>query len=61
MGPTMLNTKLCMLQDEFDRGSKSVYLEAMEATVCFYRDFIKEYMDTIAHHQTWYQFITEDH
>lgn len=35
VGLTLLKTKLCILHDELDRGSKSVYLEAMEARVCF--------------------------
>lgn len=54
-------TKLCMLQDELDKGSKSVYPKAMEARVCFLKYIIKEYEDTIVHYQAWYQFITEYH
>jgi len=46
--PALLRTKLRMLQDELDRGYKSVYPEAMEATVCFEKDIIKEYMENIA-------------
>lgn len=57
----LLKTKMCMLQDEFNQGSKLVYLEEMEARVHFQKDFIKEYIDTIMHYQAWHQFITEDH
>jgi len=61
IGLGFLKTKLCMLQEEFDQGSKSVYLEEMEARVHFQKDIIKEYSDTIADYQTWHQFVTEDH
>jgi len=50
-----------MLHDELDRGSKSIYPEAMEARVHFQKDIIKEYVDTIAHCQSWHQFVTQDH
>ena len=50
-----------MLQDELDRGSRSAYMEAMEARVCFQKYIIKLYMDTITDYQAWHQFITEDH
>jgi len=60
-GLTMLNTKLYMLHDELDSGSKSTYSEEMEARVHFQQDFIKEYTKMITHYQTWYQFVTEDH
>jgi len=54
IGLTLLRTKLHMLQDELDKGSKSIYLEAMEARVLFHKDIIKDYMDTIAHYQAWH-------
>ena len=61
INPAMLKTELYMLQGELDQGSKSIYLEETEARFCFQKDFIKEYIDTIAHYQAWYQFITKDH
>jgi len=61
ISPALLRTKLHMLQDELDRGSKSVYLEAMEARASFREDIIKEYAATIAHYQAWHLFITKDH
>lgn len=51
IGLALLKAKLHMLQDDLDQGSKSVYLEAMEAIICFQKDFIKEYMNTISHYQ----------
>lgn len=59
--PFVLMTKLRMLQDELDKGSISVQPEAMEARVCFQKDIIKEYTDTITHYQEWHQFVTKDH
>lgn len=39
---TLLRTRLRMLHDELEKGSKSIYPEAMEARVCFQEDTIKE-------------------
>lgn len=60
-GPTTLTKTLCMLQGELDRGFRTIYLESMEARVCFEKDITKQNGDTIAHYQYWYQFIIEDH
>ena len=40
-GPVMVKTMLHMLQDEMDKGSKTIYLETMEARVCYQKDTIK--------------------
>ena len=37
-----------MLQDEVDKGSNTIYSEAMEARVFYQKDTIKQYGDTIA-------------
>jgi len=50
-GLALLRTELHMLQDELDRGSKSVYPEEMEERVCFHEEIIKKYVDTIVHYQ----------
>lgn len=39
----------------------TIYLEAMEARVCFEKDVIRQYGDTITQYQAWYQFVIEDH
>ena len=49
IGPALLKTKLHMLQDKLDWGSKSVYPEAMEPRVHFQKYINKEYADTIIH------------
>lgn len=40
-GPAMLRIVLLMLQDELDRGFRTICLEAMEERVCFDKDIIK--------------------
>lgn len=57
----LLRTKLHMLQDDLNIGSKLVYPDAMEARFCFEKDINKEYEDTISNYQAWNQFVTNDH
>ena len=47
-GPTTLKTMLCMLQDELDRGFRTIYVEAMEVRVFLDKHITKKYGDTIA-------------
>jgi len=49
--PTTLKTVFCILQDELDRGFRTIYLESMEARVCFDKDVIKQYKNTIEKYQ----------
>lgn len=57
VGKTMLQK----LQDELDKGSKTIYLEAMEARVRYQKDIIKQFGDIIAQYQAWYQCVSESH
>lgn len=41
-GPATLRTMLCMLQDELEKGSRNIYLEAMEARVHFQKYITKQ-------------------
>jgi len=41
-GPTTLTTMLCMLQDEMDRGFRTIYPKAMDARASFNEDVIKQ-------------------
>lgn len=43
----MVKTMLHMLQNELDIGSKTIYPDAMEVRVCFQKDNIKKFGDTI--------------
>ena len=52
-GPIMVNTMLHMLQNELDTGSKTIYLDAMEARVFFQKYTIKEFGDTVTQYQYW--------
>ena len=52
-GPTVLQTMMCMLSDEVDRGAKSVYPDEIEARVFFQKDVTIEYIDTIRGYQSW--------
>jgi len=47
-GPATLRIMLHVLQDELDRGFRTIYSEAMEARVCFDKDVIKQCGHTIA-------------
>jgi len=53
-GPVMVNTMLQILQDELDKGSKTIYLETMEERVRYQKDTIKQYGDIIEWYQSWY-------
>lgn len=44
---TRVNTMLCMLQDELDKGSKTIYPKAMEEKLSYQEDTIKQYGETI--------------
>ena len=46
-GPTTVKIVLHKLQDELDKGFRTIYLEAMEARVRFDKDITKQYRDTI--------------
>lgn len=52
-GLATLKKIFLMLQDEMDRGFRTIYLEVMEARVCFNKDDIKQYGDTIVKYQSW--------
>lgn len=39
--PTTLGKMIHMLQDELDKGSKTIYLDTMEAGVCLQKDITK--------------------
>ena len=60
-GLATLKTLWHILQDELNKGFITIYPEAMEARVHFDKDVTKQYGDTIAQYQVWYQFLTEDH
>jgi len=53
-GLATLRVVLCMLQDELDRGFRTIYLETMEPIVCFEKYVTKKYGGTIAQYQAWY-------
>ena len=46
-GPVMVKTMLHMLQDELDKGSKTIYPESMEARVRYQKYTIKQFWDII--------------
>lgn len=50
-----------MFQDELEKGSRTIYPKAMKERVYFHKDITKQYWDTIAQYQDWYQFVTEHH
>ena len=41
-GPATLHTMLCMLQDQMERGFRTIYPESMEERVHFNKDAIKQ-------------------
>ena len=45
---------MCILSNKLERVAISVYSDAMEARVCFHKDFTIEYMDTIMDYQAWH-------
>lgn len=53
-GLVKANTMLLMLQNELDKGSKTIYPDAMLARVHFQKDTITQY-------QAWHQYVTEMH
>lgn len=59
-GPIVVKAMLHILQDELDKGSKTINLEAMEARIHYQKDAIKKFGDNIAQYQAWYQYITEN-
>lgn len=50
-GLVRVKTMLHMLQDELDKGSKTIYLEAMEERFCYQKDTIRHFGDNIAQYQ----------
>ena len=60
-GLATLKTMMHMLSDELDRGTRVVYLNAMDARVRFQKDVTLEYIDTIMDYWAWHQFATIDH
>ena len=60
-GLTTIKTMLHMLQDELDKDFRTISPEAMEESVFFDKDVIKQYGDIIEQYQASYQFVNEDH
>lgn len=58
-GPVMVKTMLHMLEDELDKGSKTIYPKSMQARVRYQKDTIKQFGDIIAQYQAWYQYVTK--
>ena len=58
--PTMLKIMMCMILDELDRGSRTVYPDVMEERVRFYKDVTLERKDTIVDYRSWHQLATVD-
>lgn len=52
--PTALKTVMCILSNELDKGSISVYADAMEVRVFFQQDVTIERIDTITNDQAWH-------
>ena len=42
-----LKTMIHMLSDDLDKGAQAVYQDGMEAIVCFHKDVMLKYRDTI--------------
>ena len=57
----MVNTMLHMLQDELDTGSKTIYMDDMEARVYYQKDTVKQFGDIITQYQAWHQYVTVKH
>lgn len=47
-GLVVFKTMLCMLQAKLDKGFQTIYPQAMEATVHYRKETIKQYGDIIA-------------
>ena len=50
----MVNNMIHMLEDELDKGSNTIYLEAMEERVCYKKDAIKQFGDIITEYNAWH-------
>ena len=60
-GPIKVRTLFFMLQNELDTGSKTIYLDVMEARVCYQKDTIKQFGDIITQYQVWHEYVSEKH
>ena len=60
-GHVTVNTMLHMLQNKLDTGSKTIYLDSMEARVCYQKNTIKQFGDVITQYEAWHQYVIEKH
>lgn len=60
-GPVQINMMFLLLKKETQIGSKSVYLDAMEARVFFQPDTIIQFGDVIMQYKAWNRYVTEKH
>lgn len=54
VGPTALNTMMCILLDNLDRGAQEVYPDAMDLRFRFQIDVTTEHMETIKDYRSWH-------
>jgi len=59
-GPSNINTMLFLLNKETQIGSKTVYLDAMQARVYFQPNILTKFEEIIAQYKAWNHYVTAD-
>lgn len=60
-GIIQIRTMQLLLKKEVKTGSKSLYLDVMEARVYFEPDTIMQFGDFITQYQAWHRYLIENH